>query len=84
MKNLVQYRCSNESVMRLWREFYEFIAASKMPREVPQYFTIQRSQNMKMSFKFSPNIVNHKESLYKLTIRIEFFFLNQKWTRLEI
>lgn len=29
-------RCSCESVMRLLREFYEFIAA-KMPRELPQY-----------------------------------------------
>lgn len=29
-------RCSCESVIRLLREFYEFIAA-KMPRELPQY-----------------------------------------------
>lgn len=34
--NLVQYRCSSKSVMRLLREFYEFIAA-KMPRKLPQY-----------------------------------------------
>lgn len=54
------------------RKFCEFNAAKMPIKLVPKYSYDERSQNMKMSFKFSPNIFSHKELLYKLTLEWNF------------